>query len=180
MSHIANAIEELLKEKQVTAADVAHVSGMPEAQISRIRNGRQVWISSKDLLGLATALAPQAGEELCKIHARLLFAHLRNECSGPGRACLSINLNSELAAQQNCREITKPNVMLPLKLREDLTVIEQHISGNRLVRNLIAPIADYCRSLNISPVETATPSRGIGECPDNMPLQTSVRDAGSR
>ena len=143
MSYIANALDKEIKASKTTAANLSRTSGINEAQISRIRNGDQIWVSSIDLVNLARGLHPDKTESYIKAHARLLYARLQDECGGPGAKLIEVAIhdgNGKLPS-------APPKVMLPPAIQRDLDVIVGSITKNRNVRDLIASIAKLCKPL---------------------------------
>lgn len=96
MSNIAVAIDKLINECEppMTGAELARASGIQEAQISRIRNGRQIWMNPDDMTKIALTLCKGdlKSKRLKKIHARLLHARMLDECTGPGADLITITL----------------------------------------------------------------------------------------
>ena len=85
MSNLANEIQHLLGEYNLTGAQLAHVTGLNPAQISRWKNGEQVSIKKNCLKQLAEGFSV-----LPKIHARLLLATINDFHTGPGAQYISI------------------------------------------------------------------------------------------
>lgn len=144
MSYIANAVDTLLKEKKKSAADLARSSGITEASISRIKGGQQTWISGDDLKRIAASLTPSRGETLNKIHARLLHAHLLDECQGPGAKYIHIELHTS-PVPMILRDTNESKPVLPPKLQHNLDVIAANITTNRHVRDLVESVANICQ-----------------------------------
>lgn len=148
MSYIANEINRLLIEKKKTAADVARFCGFTDAHISRIKNGVQVWIAAEDLKNIAAAFTTGKGETYNKVHARLLHAHLRDECAGPGAKYISVELLGE-PAPMILNDAPNGNPVLPPKMQENLNIIAQGITSNRNVRDLVETAANILRGGSI-------------------------------
>jgi transcriptional regulator with XRE-family HTH domain len=149
MSHIANAIEDELNLTKKNAASIAAHSGITEAQISRIRSGDQVWVGSEMLEKLAAAFFPGKTKLAAKSHARLLYAHLLDERTGPGELFIDIALLDH-SAPLALNDATRKNV-LPPAMQQNLDLIIEHITHNRQVRDLIQVAADLCRHPQPSP-----------------------------
>jgi transcriptional regulator with XRE-family HTH domain len=148
MSHISNAIDELLAASKLNAAQLALAGGLNAATISRIRNGVQVWVSPQNLTALAEAFAKQiGGGHYQRIHGQLVFARLQDECVGPGAKNITIELRSEDGNSAAGAEAFNPKPVLPPKMQQNLDVIAEHITENRHIRDLIEPIANFCRSI---------------------------------
>jgi transcriptional regulator with XRE-family HTH domain len=145
MSNIANALDTELKLAKKTGAELARASGVNEAQISRIKTGDQVWVSPEDLNRLANGLYPKQTESAVKCHARLLHAHVLDECTGPGADLISIALKTNPSPKLNISTCTTKSV-LPPAVQQNLDVIAENISENRHVRDFIQTIADFCRN----------------------------------
>ena len=145
MSHLANALSELLIEYNMTAADLSRASGIRDAQISRLRNGIQVWISGDGLMRLARGFCPASDVQAGKAHAKLLYARLHDECTGCGAKFISIKLDidSELKDSPPAANGHKP--VLPPKLQRHLEVLENHVAENRHVRDMVGILANFCQ-----------------------------------
>jgi DNA-binding Xre family transcriptional regulator len=141
--NIANVLNQILNEKDMTAAELARTSGVTQAQISRLRTGEQIWINPKDMFVIAKALAGEHRSELPKIHARLLYAHLCDECTGLGAKLISIELRS---ASESKPVVTREEPVLPPRCKENLDVIAEHIAQNRYVKNFIENLSEMCRA----------------------------------
>jgi len=151
MSNIAVAIDQLIKESKppITGADIARFAGIQMAQISRIRNGRQIWVSPKDLYRIALALCKDPkSKKLPSVHARLLFARLQDEISGPGAVLIDLSLKD--ASTQKERSSTKPRPVLPPTIQADLDVIADVVENDKDIRDLVAGIANLCRHARLS------------------------------
>jgi transcriptional regulator with XRE-family HTH domain len=153
MSHIANELNRLLIEKKMTAAEIARATGITSAQISRWKSGIQIWVGAEDLKNLAAALTTGRGETYNKIHARLLHAHLLDECTGPGAKYIYIELQGK-PVPLVLRDSADANPILPPRLQENLNTISKHISGDRNVRELIESVANLCRGKPIPQPES--------------------------
>jgi hypothetical protein len=136
MSYLANAIDELLNEYNKNGAEIARTSGLNPAQISRWKNAEQMSIKPDCLNKLARAFSPSP-----KVHARLLSAHLRDQCSGPGAKYITINLLSNPIPAA----LTQLKPKLPPRIQQNLDIITKHISEHRLVRDIIEILANECK-----------------------------------
>ncbi|MEI7534943.1 MAG: hypothetical protein WCK57_11290 [Verrucomicrobiae bacterium] len=145
MSHLANALAQLLLETNKTGADISRASGITSAQISRIRNGIQLWVAGDDLLRLANAFFPANPTLASKAHAQLLYARLHDECMGIGAKFISLQLDLDSDGRNSAPEMSSYKPVLPPKMQKNLDVIANHIAENRHVRDLIESIANLCR-----------------------------------
>jgi len=145
MSHIAIALQELLTENKMTGADLCRATGINMAQISRIRNGQQVWVNPEDLLRCAESLCNNQRHSLSQTHARLLCARLHDECAEPGAKLVTIKLASDpdLTAKDDQSQANKP-VLAP-RLQENLDLIASHITKKRIIRDMVEVLATQCR-----------------------------------
>lgn len=163
MSHIANAVDSLLKETGLSAAELARLSGLHEATVSRIKAGRQIWVSSEDLEKIAASFLEKinerktqktkpnpksqhslAADQKAKIHARLLYAHLQDECTGSGSRFIDMVLLND-SGPMILMEAKRSKPVLPPKLQHNLDVIAEHITTNRHVRDLVESVASLCQ-----------------------------------
>jgi DNA-binding Xre family transcriptional regulator len=143
MSHIANAIDHLLKEHNLTAAQLSAHSGVIEAQISRLKSGAQKSIKPKNIIKLARGFCPNVkSERFEKTHAHLLYAHLLDECTGTGAKYITVEMldNPSLATTVRPEES-----VLPPNKRKNLNVVEEQMKNkNRLVSEIIRVLAENC------------------------------------
>lgn len=152
MSNIAVAIEGLLEATKPTmnATELSERTGIERSQISRIRNGYQVWVSAEDLLKFAAAFCRETkSKRFVEVHSKLLYARLRDECSGPGAQLIDITLLSDAAAELREDAVKYQPVLAP-SLQQDLDIIARHIEGDRNVRDLISSVAKLCRRTPLS------------------------------
>jgi len=141
MSHFASALNELMKDKELTQAELAKRSGIPQPQISR-------WINANPIR--TGYIADNDFERLCKVfvkpldQARLMRARLFDVCSGPdiaGSKLIEINISGEAIHDAPEPHKTK----LPPKLDKDIQTIIEHVTTNRLVREMISSLAIHLR-----------------------------------
>jgi hypothetical protein len=144
MSHLANALSQLLTEAKKTAAAVSHASGITAAQLSRLRNGRQVWVSPEDLRRIATGICPDNLPAAAKTHAQLLHARLQDDCTGPGAEFLRIEMLLDITPSTT---VTRRPPVLPPKAQANFATIAGHFATNRHVRDLVEVTADFCHEL---------------------------------
>ena len=142
MSHLAIALSQLLTEQKKTAAAVSQASGIPEAQLSRIRNGRQVWVSTEDLIRIATGICPDTEANVTKAHARLLHARLQDDHIGPGAQFVRLEL---LTDTTQAMPVTSRQPILPPKAKANLDIIASRLATDQHVREMVETAANYCR-----------------------------------
>lgn len=134
MSHLAEELELLMVENGVRPADVARVSKVPEASISRIKTGVQKSISAEDLLKISGGIGKSP-----RIHARLLKAYLMDEWAergGPGQKLIKIQLVSEKVyglKDEPAEEAAK----LPPPLRDAVKIFAEHWSTDADLRAMV-------------------------------------------
>jgi DNA-binding Xre family transcriptional regulator len=143
MSHLAIAIDQLLQETNQTAADLSRARGITEAQISRFRSATQIWVGAGHLEAIARGLARKAATEFSKIHARLLLAHMQDECHGPGAKYIRTELL--IAPITTPAEHRDAPVLVP-RAQENLEILAGRISANRHIRDMVEVLANHCRS----------------------------------
>ena len=136
MSYLANAIDELSNENNKNGAEIARISGLNPAQISRWKNAEQMSIKPDCLNKLARAFSPSP-----EVHARLLSAHLRDQCSGPGANYISIKLllNPSPDVTRQLQPVLTPGI------KQDLNDIMKCVSEYHFARDMIKIIAKECR-----------------------------------
>jgi hypothetical protein len=93
---------------------------------------------------LAHGFCPASTVQAGKAHAKLLYARLQDECLGTGAKFISINLNldSQFKASPSLVDDYKP--VLPPKIQQNLKLIENHITENRHVRDMVEVLASFC------------------------------------
>jgi DNA-binding Xre family transcriptional regulator len=151
MSNIAVAIEQLIQEARpkITGADLARAAGIQEAQISRIRNGRQIWVSPKNIHQITLALCKDSqSPKFARIHSRLLLARLQDECSGPGANLITLGFRDSVKATTPKAE-PNPKAVLPPSIQADLDAIAACIEDDKITRDIIASVAALCRKNTI-------------------------------
>lgn len=135
MSHLASELETLLKEKGMRATDLARASGLTQASVSRIRSGGQIWVKASDLEKIAAAI-----DKSPMIHARLLRAHLLDECSGPGKELIEIELTGR--RRRSIHEEAPPyGIKLPPKEEQAMRIISEHVTQDPELRKIILSLA---------------------------------------
>jgi len=144
MSYLANAIQGLLGDKKMTAADLARAAELTEAQISRLRTATKVRASDEDLIAIAKGFGGSA-----KTHAQLLYARLNDDLSGPGAQFISITL--KLSIPNKTAQAVPPSRPLPPGLQSDIDTIIQQLPDNRTAREMVHSIARLCRGESLTP-----------------------------
>jgi hypothetical protein len=137
------ALQKLITEAhpKMTAAQLARAAGMQTAQISRIRNGIQVWVNPDDIHKIALAVCKdETSSRFSQVHSKLLYARLQDECCGPGAKYICPDLLTH-----ECGTPPKPKPVLPPSLQENLDLIGENIASDRSVRELIEGVANLCR-----------------------------------
>lgn len=141
MSHFASALNDLMKDKELTQAELAKRSGIPQPQFSRWLNATPIrtgYISDQDF------------EALCKVftkpidQAHLLRARLLDIAAGPdieGSKLLDIKVSGEVFQESSTAYKTK----LPPKLDKDIQTIIENVTTNRLVREMVSSLAIHLR-----------------------------------
>jgi hypothetical protein len=147
MCYMAITVNKLIAASNLKAADLSRMSGITESAVSRVRQGVQAWVSPETATAMAQAFARRIhGESIQTIHAQLLYARLRDECSGPGAKLLQVKLLSEPEKTKTDLVETKALPVLPPRIQENLDIIAGHISKCRHVRDLVEIIANFCRN----------------------------------
>lgn len=142
MSHFAHALEELLKKNRKTAAKLANATKISAAQISKLRNGEQTFINEEDLHKISKAISSDKWD-----HARLLEAHLLDECFGPAQHLVEIRIKRE--GDANALKDKGPDYLprrLPPKFEHDLTVLRTHAIKNKALRDALHSFAEMCET----------------------------------
>jgi transcriptional regulator with XRE-family HTH domain len=141
MSNISNTIDELMKEHKLNASELAARAVLIPAHISRLKSGAQVYMKPKTIIKLAAGFCPnKQSERFVKTHARLLFAHLHDECSGAGAKYITIKMPDN----PNLDAATRDKIVLPPGIQKNLDVIREQITKNRVVREIIRVLAKDC------------------------------------
>ena len=140
MSHLAVAIDQLMHEHQRTGADLARTTGLNPAQISRWKNADQISIKPDCLQRLACGFSstPDA-------HARLLFAHLQDECSAPGESMISLELRAPARPAKRAAAPERPRPILAPSIQVNLDIIASRLATDQHVREMVETAANYCR-----------------------------------
>ncbi|MGH7953474.1 MAG: helix-turn-helix domain-containing protein [Limisphaerales bacterium] len=133
MSHIAIALEMLMKEKKKTGVDIERATGLNKSQISRWKNGDQYWISREDLLNLAKGF-----DNTSQTHGRLLLARLKDVLYEPGARHIKITANFD---EMNSLATSRSQIILSPSLERDIELIRQRAFGDKQMKNLVHAIA---------------------------------------
>jgi len=140
MSHLANAIDQLMIEFKKTGAELARSTGLNAAQISRWKSADQTSIKPDCLKDLAAGFSPNA-----RVHARLLYAHLQDECTGAGAQFITIKL---AAAPTTTAPATHKQV-LPPQVQQDLDIITAAVVSDKRIRDIVHTISALCQGHSI-------------------------------
>jgi transcriptional regulator with XRE-family HTH domain len=135
MSYLAHELNRLLREHNLTGAELAFRTGLIPAQISRWRNAEQISIKPDTLNQLASGFTKPM-----ESHARLLFATLKDACVGPGETYISLDLNVRARTDRDAASNERD---LAPKVKDDLEIIAKN-SQNRKIRDLIHAVANLC------------------------------------
>jgi transcriptional regulator with XRE-family HTH domain len=130
MSHLAITISKLLKEHNLTSADLARRSELHGSLVSRWKGGQQVNIRFEMLEKLASGFSSNPQD-----HAKLLHAHLKDGCNGPGARFIKLELDTDHPQDPLCRKV------LPPVIQEDLDLVSSVAVNNREVRGLLHNLA---------------------------------------
>jgi len=87
-SYFGAALTRLLDAREMTGRELARKSGLIESKISRLKIGEQRYLSRHDLLMITKCFSEWPEEQ-----AKLVAAHLMDECSGPGSELVRITIH---------------------------------------------------------------------------------------
>jgi len=132
MSHLANAIDQLMIEFKKTGAELARSTGLNAAQISRWKSADQTSIKPDCLKDLAAGFSPNA-----RVHARLLYAHLQDECTGAGAQFITI----KLAAAPTTTAAVAHKQVLPPQVQQDIDILTAAVGSDKRIRDIIHTLA---------------------------------------
>lgn len=90
MSHFATKLKAILDQKNLSLTELAGMSGLSLAHIWKLATGKQTWVSVADLTRISLALTDNPRER-----AELLYAHLLDECQGPGADLIQITIEGK-------------------------------------------------------------------------------------
>ncbi|MEI6194235.1 MAG: helix-turn-helix transcriptional regulator [Verrucomicrobiota bacterium] len=136
MNNLAIEINRLQKEYNKTGADLARLTGLNPAQISRWRSGEQTSIKEDCLRRLADGFSTSP-----KTHARLLMATIMDSCTGPGAKYVSVKLNPDVSIRET---ETQGRINLIPSIQEYFDIIASQVTRNRPVRDIIKAVASMC------------------------------------
>lgn len=136
MSFLAAELAGILREKEMSPADLSRTSGISRAMLSKIATGAQVWVSPDVLARLAAGI-----DSAPLVHARLLRAHLLDECSGPGKDYIEIELRTKRRMPDPLHETAPPwNVKLPPKIEHYMNLIARNVGSDTKVRSIVTAL----------------------------------------
>lgn len=138
MSNFATALDKLMAKKELNQAQLADLSGIPQAQISRFINKPNQYISDEHFERLSKVFNKPI-EQATLIHARLLDS--MSSMKVPGAKLVEIEVRGESIAKE---DTTPYQPKLPPKLDKDIQTIVEHID-ERLVREMISSLATHLR-----------------------------------
>lgn len=139
MSNFATALDALMVQKNLNQAELSRLSGIPQAQISRFINNPNQWISDDDFERLCEVFK-KLSDQANLVHARLLD-HL-GTMRVPGSKLVKITIEGESTVKEDSAPY---QTKLPPKLDKDVQTIIDHISSDRLVREMISSLAVHLR-----------------------------------
>src|ERR1700723_1385383 len=116
------------QKKNAAAVALGRLGGLKGG---KARAAKLIWVSSETVTAMAEAFAKKIeGQTFQTIHARLLIARLRDECSGPGAKLVQIELLSKsepstasAAGKCNREDLVRMQVQLADQLRVQLIVL---------------------------------------------------------
>lgn len=129
MSYFGTCLDELMKRKRLTGADLARLSGVGQPMISRYKTGEQQWVDPADLGRLAKAISSDPAEQAELVRARLL-----DECHGPGSELVRIEIATK--ARQD-EPPSHHQVKLPPELENAINTIREWVMKDTRVREII-------------------------------------------
>lgn len=129
MTHLSNAINRLMLERDLIASDVARKAGIDKSYLSLLRSGKHGGMSGILLKRLAGVLARNPKEE-----AELIAAHMKDESFGyyPKHVQVEVKGKPSKAASD---------------LDPDVEYLQKHLSDSRL-RNAVKSLAALHKSGN--------------------------------
>jgi transcriptional regulator with XRE-family HTH domain len=139
MSYFGDALDELLKKANMTGADLARATGISTGAISKWRTGEQTYISEEDLTTVSTALTQGKRD-----HAELLLAHLKDECIGPAKQLIEINIKGSEKSWSLQEEPPSYGPKLPKKIEHDFEVLRSNVMKNKHLRDSLRAFASLC------------------------------------
>lgn len=133
MSNFGAKISEILERRKLRASELARLSGLTEALISRWVNGQQTFVSHQDLAALVAAIS-----DIQKERAEIIRAHLLDEIHGPGCELIDVRIRG---AGSTPRE-ESARVALPLKIQRALEILGKEAVGDADVRQVLLGLAN--------------------------------------
>jgi len=135
MSYLANAISDMLEEHNLKSSDLAKRSDLQESQVSRWKGGQQINIRTETLVKLASGFSSRPTD-----HAKLLYAHLKDACKGPGAKFIKIELSPADPAPN-----PPPSIVLPPGIKEDIDIVASAAVNSQVIRALLHNTAQVSR-----------------------------------
>jgi transcriptional regulator with XRE-family HTH domain len=136
MSYTAEALENLMNTRGISAAQLSDRSGIAESKISRWRRADQVFVSEEDHEALAKVLCENDREA-----ASLLGAQLRDRLHGPGAGLIDVSIAERVLRDAPVRYGTK----LPPDLDEAFEVLRTSVMHDPQLRRILEALADMFR-----------------------------------
>ncbi len=102
MSYLSEELKRQMQAAKLSGSQIAERSKISASQVYKWANDDQTSIDAKQLDALAAALSHDPVD-----HAKLLVAHLQDECFGTAKGYVTIDLRSEGELKDKPRTMTK-------------------------------------------------------------------------
>lgn len=103
MSYFAHKLNELLTEEGKSQSDLARLTGLSQAHISRLLSDDQRSVSAEDLAAIALNISDKLSRR-----AELIRAHLLDECVGSGSELIDILIRGERRPDAPTNSVAAP------------------------------------------------------------------------
>ena len=138
MSYFGKELKKAIMEAGLTQQGIARGAGLFDAQISRLINGKQIFIEPENLAKICKMFEkdPRTGESTPLRQASLIAAHCMDHRNGPGSQFVKISLDAPFG------ETPAKQVELSPQTERAFTYIRQTIHAQKQFEKFIIQLAE--------------------------------------
>lgn len=145
MSYFGTKLGQLLTTKDMSQSDLARLTGISQAHISRMVSGAHPTVAVDDLEKICLNISQIPDER-----AELIRSHLLDECRGPGSEMIIISI-----AGGDSMTLNDAPAPLSLGIERAFDLLRKNVGKNKDLRDILLSLANLCEDEFI-PVETAS------------------------
>jgi transcriptional regulator with XRE-family HTH domain len=138
VSNFSHELESLLGKHRKSAREIAKATGLSQAALSKWRNAQQTFITEEDLTKISNAITKDRFDQ-----AKLLLAHLKDECIGPAKHLIEINIRDQDTWSLKDDQVHYGPKLSP-KLERAFELLKQNVTKNKALADMVLSFADLC------------------------------------